>query len=106
MRAQTIIQSEDCTCKLQLFQVRVVKHSLTQKGALWLQNKRKGSDTITPLKKGQKLTDNPKNVSLNLRLTKDEADNIQYCADKLGTNRTAAINLGIKKLKDELEKGE
>lgn len=61
---------------------------------------------MSPLKKGQKLTDNPKNVSLNLRLTKEEADNIQYCADKLGTNRTAGINLGIKKLKDELEKGE
>ena len=61
---------------------------------------------MSPLKKGQKLTDNPKNVSLNLRLTKEEADNIQYCADKLETNRTAAINLGIKKLKDELGKGE
>ena len=59
---------------------------------------------MSPLKKGQKLTDNPKNVSLNLRLTKEEADNIQYCADKLGTNRTAAINLGIKKLKDEIDK--
>ena len=61
---------------------------------------------MCPLKKGQKLTDNPKNIKMGLRLTKEEADNIQYCADKLGTNRTAAINLGIKKLKDELEKGE
>lgn len=59
---------------------------------------------MSPLKKGQKLTDNPKNVSLNLRLTKEEADNIQYCADKLGTNRTAAINLGIKRLKEEIDK--
>lgn len=61
---------------------------------------------MSPLKKGQKLTDNPKNIKIGLRLTKEEADNIQYCADKLGTNRTAAVNLGIKKLKDELEKGE
>ena len=61
---------------------------------------------MCPLKKGQKLTDNPKNIKMGLRLTKEEAENIQYCADKLETNRTAAINLGIKKLKDELEKGE
>ena len=59
---------------------------------------------MSPLKKGQKLTDNPKNIKMGLRLTKEEADNIQYCADKLGTNRTAAINLGIKKLKDEIDK--
>lgn len=59
---------------------------------------------MSPLKKGQKLTDNPKNVSLNLRLTKEEAGNIQYCADKLEINRTAAINLGIKKLKEEIDK--
>ena len=57
-------------------------------------------------KLGSHYRDNPKNVSLNLRLTKEEAENIQYCADKLETSRTAAINLGIKKLKDELEKGE
>lgn len=61
---------------------------------------------MSPLKKGQKLTDNPKNISLNLRLTKEESDNIQYCADKLETSRTAAINTAIKNLKDELEKGE
>lgn len=61
---------------------------------------------MSPLKKGQKLTDNPKDVKMNLRLTKEEADNIQYCADKLGTNRTAAINTAIKNLKDELERGE
>lgn len=58
---------------------------------------------MSPLKKGQKLTDNPKNVSLNLRLTREEAENIQYCADKLGINRTGAINLGIKKLKEEID---
>lgn len=59
---------------------------------------------MSPLKKGQKLTDNPKDVKLNLRLTKEEAQNIQYCADKLGTNRTAAINIAIKQLKETLDK--
>ena len=58
---------------------------------------------MSPLKKGQKLTDNPKNIKIGLRLTKEEANNIQYCADRLGTNRTAAINIAIKHLKETLD---
>lgn len=58
---------------------------------------------MSPLKKGQKLTNNPKNVRLDLRLTKSEADDLQYCADKLKTSRTDVINRGIKKIKEEIE---
>lgn len=54
---------------------------------------------MSPLKKGQKLTDNPKNVRLDLRLTKTEAEDLQYCADKLNTSRTDVINRGVKKNK-------
>lgn len=64
---------------------------------------KKGSDTVSPLKKGQKLTDNPKNVRLDLRLTQSEADDLQYCADKLGTSRTDVINRGVKKVKEEID---
>ena len=59
---------------------------------------------MSPLKKGQKLTDNPKNVSLNLRLTKSEAEDLQYCADILSTTRTKVINMGVQKIKEEIEK--
>lgn len=59
---------------------------------------------MSPLKKGQKLTENPKNVSLNLRLTKSEAEDLQFCADKLGTTRTNVINMGVQKVKKEIEK--
>lgn len=58
---------------------------------------------MSPLKKGQKLTDNPKNVSLNLRLTKQEAEDLQYCADKLETTRTDVINRGVQKVKQEID---
>lgn len=61
---------------------------------------------MSPLKKGQKLTDNPKNVNLTLRLTKQEADDLQYCADKLETSRTNIINMGIQKVKEEIDKKE
>ncbi|MEY8412874.1 hypothetical protein AALB51_16775 [Lachnospiraceae bacterium 62-26] len=59
---------------------------------------------MSPLKKGQKLTDNPKNVRLDLRLTKSEAEDLQYCAEKLNTSRTAVINRGVKKIKEEIDK--
>lgn len=61
-------------------------------------------NTVSPLKKGQKLTDNPKNVRLDLRLTKSEAEDLQYCAEKLKTSRTDVINRGVRKIKEELEK--
>lgn len=54
-------------------------------------------------KLGQKLTENPKNVNLNLRLTKQEADDIQYCAEKLKTSRTDVINRGVRKIKEEID---
>jgi hypothetical protein len=56
------------------------------------------------LKKGQKLTDNPKNVNLSLRLTKSEAEDLQYCADKLETSRTDVINRGVRKVKEEIDR--
>lgn len=55
-------------------------------------------------KLGQKLTDNPKTVKLNLRLTKQESEDIQYCADKLNTTRVDVINRGVKKIKEEIDK--
>jgi hypothetical protein len=55
-------------------------------------------------KLGQKLTDNPKNVQLNLRLTKQEAEDIQYCADKLHTTRVDVVNRGVRKVKEEIDK--
>lgn len=62
----------------------------------------KGGDNLP--KKGQKLTDNPKNVRLDLRLTQSEADDLRYCADKLETSRTHVINLGVQKVKAEIDK--
>lgn len=54
-------------------------------------------------KMGQKIKDNPKNVRLDLRLTKQEADDLQYCAEKLNTSRTDVINRGVQKVKKEID---
>lgn len=59
---------------------------------------------MSPLKKGQKLTDNPKNIRVDLRLTKSEAEDLQYCVDKLKSNKTDVINRGIQKVKEEIDK--
>lgn len=57
-------------------------------------------------KLGQKIKDNPKNVRLDLRLTEKEAEDLQYCADKLQTSRTDVINRGVQKIKEEIDKKE
>lgn len=77
-------------------------HTNYNENEVWTYKER--SENMSPLKKGQKLTDNPKNVKMNLRLTEKEAEDIKFCANELRTSRTAAINLGIKKLKDEIQK--
>ena len=53
---------------------------------------------------GRPHKENPRNVNLNIRVTKDEAQMIQDCADKLGTTRTEVIVKGVKMVQDELEK--
>ncbi len=53
---------------------------------------------------GRPKIDNPKSERFEIRLTKEEADEIQYCADMLNTSKADAIKLGIKKLKEELNK--
>ncbi len=46
-------------------------------------------------------TEEPKEVSLHLRITKSEAERIRLCAQRLGLNRTETIMQGIKRLEDE-----
>ena len=46
----------------------------------------------------------PRNVSLNIRLTLKESNDIQECADKLKTSRTDTIMRGITLLKEKLTK--
>ena len=59
---------------------------------------------MSPLKKGQKLTDNPKNVRLEIRLTKEQNDLLTECAEKLKTTKTEVINKGIALVKKEIDK--
>lgn len=52
---------------------------------------------------GRPPKENPRNVNLNLRLTVQEAKDVQDCADKLGVSRTDAIMKGIELVKSEIK---
>lgn len=53
---------------------------------------------------GQKLTDNPRNVRLEIRLTQGESEILAECAQKMGETKTEVIKKGIELVKQELEK--
>lgn len=59
---------------------------------------------MSPMKKGTKLTDNPKNVRLEMRLTKSQNQMLEECAKKLNVTKTDVVVLGIEKVKDSLDK--
>ncbi len=57
------------------------------------------------LKTGRPKKENPKNVEIGLRLTRETAEKLQKCADILKTSRTDIIEQGIEKMyKDVFEK--
>lgn len=53
---------------------------------------------------GRPKIENPKNVRLEIRLTQSEAENLKYCSEKLNKNKTEIINIGIQKVKEEIDK--
>lgn len=51
-------------------------------------------------------TNNPRNINLNIRISKKEADLIQECADRMNTARVNVIIEGVKKVKAQLDENE
>lgn len=49
-------------------------------------------------------TANKKTERLEIRLTPQEAQDLQYCADALGISRTDVINKGVQLVKEEVAK--
>ena len=56
-----------------------------------------------PLKKGQKLTDDPRNVRLEIRLTESEHEMLTDTAKKMQTTKTAVIVEGVRRVCDSLK---
>lgn len=53
---------------------------------------------------GRPPKENPRKINLNIRLTEQEARDIQDCANSLGISRTDAIMKGIELVKAEIKK--
>ena len=49
-------------------------------------------------------TSNKKTERLEIRLTPEEAQNLQECADRLNVSKTEVINKGVQLVKAELDK--
>lgn len=58
---------------------------------------------LAPIKKGTKLTNNPKNIRLEIRLTQQESNLLRECAERLQVTKTDVINKGIQLVKLELD---
>ena len=59
---------------------------------MYVQSER--SDKMSP-KMGQKLTDNPRSVRLEVRLTQEENALLEECAKRLQVTKTKVITKGI-----------
>ena len=70
---------------------------------MYLLQGQKVGDKMSP-RTGRPPKENPRNINLNIRVTKDEAQLIQSCADRLETTRTEVIIKGVMMVKDELDK--
>lgn len=53
---------------------------------------------------GRPKIENPKNIRLEIRLTKQENQLLEECAERMNATKTEVINKGVKLVKDELDK--
>lgn len=53
---------------------------------------------------GRPKIENPKNVRLEIRLTKEQSEKITECAKKLKMTKTDVLLLGIDKVREEIKK--
>ncbi|MBQ9305835.1 hypothetical protein [Butyrivibrio sp.] len=55
---------------------------------------------------GRPPKENPRNINLNIRITKEESERIKNCAEKLDLTRTDTIMKGISMVEKEIEEKE
>lgn len=56
------------------------------------------------IKKGTRLTENPKDVQIKLRADKQTVDDLNYCSEKLKISKSDVMRKGIAKVRQEIEK--
>ena len=68
---------------------------------MWI---RKRGDTMSP--RTGRPTDNPKQLSTRVRLSQEDVDRLEYCAEKTGQSKADIIRQGIKSVYDRLKREE
>lgn len=53
---------------------------------------------------GRPKAENPKDIQLKIRADKQTIEDLDFCCEKTGKNRSDIIRLGIQKVKAEVEK--
>ena len=65
---------------------------------MWIQ---KGGERVSP--KGRP-TDNPKTLSTRIRLSEEDIQRLDFCAEATGMNKSEIIRQGIKEVYERLKK--
>lgn len=60
-------------------------------------------EPMSPLKKGSKLTDTPKDIMLRTRIDQDTAEKLEIVAEKLNMTKSAVVRKGILEQFENLE---
>ena len=58
---------------------------------------------MSPVAKGTRLTDNPKDTMIRVRMDKATVTKLDECAEVLNTTRSDVIRKGIEKVHDEVK---
>lgn len=58
---------------------------------------------MSPLKKGTKLTDNPKDTMLRVRMDAETVNQLDECVGALNSNRSEVVRQGVKELHERVK---
>lgn len=67
---------------------------------IYVYTKKKGDDKVSP--RTGRPTDNPKKISIPVRLSDDDIQRLEYCSDKTGKSKAEIIRIGIEKVYNEI----
>lgn len=59
---------------------------------------------MSPLKKGQKLTDNPKATLIHFRADNETVEKLEYTANKMNISKSEVIRKGIEEQYQKIDK--
>lgn len=53
---------------------------------------------------GRPASKNPRNIQVKVRMTKEEAEKLEYCANEKKLSKTEVINLGVEEIYKTIKK--